>query len=152
MPIRQTISVRDLELLADISDPSRLREAGDPLPLSVLRDLVTLVPCDSAEFLAYDAHTHTHLEVQRATEDVEGVTLAAKPEEIDAFFWENFWTWPASHPERTGDYSTLIRDVDYSVPRRAAGTKAEFHRLVDCRHALVVPLSPRGPVSHRIIL
>jgi hypothetical protein len=93
-----------------------LREHGDPLPLSVLRDLVALVPCDRAGFVAYNAHSHTgHGEQALFVHDDQGV--AASPAEIAAIYWANFWTWAASNPERTGDYATIIRDSDFSVSR-----------------------------------
>ncbi len=148
--IQESLTLRDLERLADICDPSRLREHGDPLPTSVLRDLVELIPCDRAGFSAYSAHSHHAVEQQVlcAHDDQEP---AAGPDEILDVFWRHFWVWPASHPERTGDYATVIRDTDFAVSRPAAAPKTEFHRLMECRHALVVPLSSRGPVSHRIV-
>jgi DNA-binding CsgD family transcriptional regulator len=150
MPVQQTISLRDLELLAEISDPSRLREPGDPLPISVLHDLLELVPCDCAGFAAYDPHTHASHGSQEG--HAEGVPDTYDTDECATIYWENFWTWPASHPERTGDYTTIIRNADFSMSRRAAATSAEFLRLGERRHALVVPLTPCGPVSHRVIL
>jgi DNA-binding CsgD family transcriptional regulator len=151
MPIKQTISLVDLQRLDDIIDPSRLREGGDPLPHSVLRDLAALVPCDSAAFVAYDAHTHTsHVEQGFLAYPDEGI--AASDEEVLASFWGGFWTWPASLPERTGNHAMIIRDADFSIGRREAGTKDEFHRLMELRHALVAPLPTHGAVSHRIVL
>lgn len=151
MPIQQTISLGDLQRLHDISDPNRRREGGDPLPLSVLRDLVALVPCDSAGFVAYDAHTHTnYMEQGFGTHPDEDI--AASEAELFACFWDGFWTWPASLPERTGNAAMIIRDADFSLSRREAGTNAEFHRLMERRHALVAPLPTRGGVSHRIVL
>jgi DNA-binding CsgD family transcriptional regulator len=150
MPIQQTVSLRDLQLLSDISDPSRLREPGDPLPMSVLRDLVELLPCDTAGFVANNVHAHAEHGSQRA--DADDVPDGWASDECLRIYWENFWTWPASHPERTGDYTTIIRPSDFAVSRRAAATNAEFLRLGGRRHVLVVPLTPRGPVSHRIVL
>src|SRR5437016_3592865 len=151
MPVQQTISARDLQLLADMIDPSRMRENGDPLPRSVLRDLLELVPCDRAGFVSYDAHTHITVEEQQveATEVPVRDLPASQVEELLACFWANFWSWPASHSERTGDWTTIIRDSDFSMTRRAAETSAEFHRLMESRHALVVPLTPHGPLTQR---
>src|SRR5664279_753458 len=47
-----TQSCGDLQRLADICDASRLSEGGDPLPMSVLHDLIALIPCDRAGFVA----------------------------------------------------------------------------------------------------
>jgi DNA-binding CsgD family transcriptional regulator len=153
MPVQQTITARDVQLLADMTDPSRMREDCNPLPWSVLRDLLELVPCDRAAFVSYDAHTHIGVEEQQV-EAVERLDdfPASQLEELLACFWANFWTWPASHPERTGDWQTIIRDADFSMTRRARETSADFHRLIESRHALVVPLSPCGPLTNRIML
>lgn len=150
MPTQQTVSLRDLQRLADISDRARLRERGEPLPWSVLHDLAGLVPCDEVGFIAYNPHTHIGFEDQAIASDDD--QPAADPEELLAIFWRNFWTWPASYPERTGDSAIVIRDSDFSMSRRARATKGEFLRLAERRHSLVVPLSPYGSVTHRIML
>ncbi|HZC71717.1 MAG TPA: LuxR C-terminal-related transcriptional regulator [Jatrophihabitans sp.] len=154
MLAQETITGRDLQLLADISDPSRMREDGDPLPWSVLGDLVQLVRCDRAGFVSYDAHRHTGMDEQavEASDAPREEQPASQVDEMLDIFWANFWTWPASHPQRTGDWTTIIRDADFSMNRRAVAAKAEFHRLMGSRHALVVPLPPHGVLTQRIML
>jgi DNA-binding CsgD family transcriptional regulator len=124
-----SLSEHDLAAMRDIvqaatTDDGTLRE-GMGLPLSVLRALQRLVPCDELCVAGADWKVLGHYLDDSVygpeDEDIERFT-AREPIAYDGAgpehgFWGTFWVDVCSRPERTGDYASVTRLSDFASER-----------------------------------
>lgn len=141
-----TITARDIRKLAAISDVSRLSEAGDPLPESVLQDLSGLVPCDDVVYQAHDPYRQVFVAGQSLFPYTPGPNDAM----LDRWFWDHFWTWRCSNPERTGNHDQVTCDTDGEQAADATESYVEYRRMTGVRHGAMISLPALGQISHRI--
>ncbi|HSR92596.1 MAG TPA: LuxR C-terminal-related transcriptional regulator [Gemmatimonadales bacterium] len=138
--------------MLDLGDPSRLQDEDGLFPRSVLRDLVELVDCDFIDFHVHNSYRRCDLPGVDLGSGEEDETSSPSEEEraLDRFYWDHFWSFPlCSHPDRTGDYSTVITHSTFGRPR---DFYAEFLSWVGIRHFLLIPLEPQGQIDYRILL
>jgi DNA-binding CsgD family transcriptional regulator len=149
MAVQLTVTTRDVKRLIDLSDPARLREHGEPMPWSVMAELAELVPCDDVVYLEIDGHNR-QVAASMALLDREVRTEPeVDPDPTDEIFWDNYWAWGCSYPERSGDYTSVLRYDDPSVAREDIDASTDFFGT---NTDILIPLRPRGTVSHRILL
>jgi DNA-binding CsgD family transcriptional regulator len=153
MAVRVTTSARDLRRLIDLGDPARLHDEVGLFPESILRELADLVPCDNVTYSVNDAYRRRNL-AGASLICYEGMSSASDDAEMDAFYWRHFWSFPqCSYPDRTGDWTRVVRESDFGSAREFAhGRLAEYLSMIGVRHVIQLPLAPRGPVTHRILL
>ena len=152
MAARLTMSTRDLRRLLDFRDPGRLQEDG-LFPASILRELAELVPCDNVTYGVNDAYRRCNLGGVGLV-CYDGASSARDDAEMDAFYWQHFWSFPqCSYPDRTGDWTRVVRESDFgSAQEFARGRLAEYLSMIGVRHVIQMPLAPRHPITHRIML
>jgi hypothetical protein len=153
MAIRVSMSSRDLRRLIDLGDPARLDDEGGVFPASILRELAHVVPCDNVTCSVNDAYRRRNLGgVSLICYD--GMSSASDDAAMDAFYWRHFWSFPqCSYPDRTGDWTRVVPESDFGSARELArGRLAEYLSMFGVRHVIQLPLAPRGPVTHRILL
>ena len=148
MTTQLTVTTRDLQRLAAVADPAHLDGPGEPMPVSLLQSLAELIPCDDVTYEAQDPAAAKEIIVQ---------TFPAYEHEDDPeltdFYWQVMWPACPWNPPRTGDYVTVRRTTDLqSTAEFKVSPGAEYHRLIGLRHLVTVPLPPRGPIDHRIML
>ncbi|MDQ6849013.1 MAG: helix-turn-helix transcriptional regulator [Actinomycetota bacterium] len=154
MTVQATVTLRDLKRLEEFGDSRRSREAGEPLPWSVLRELAELVPCDSVNYLAMDPYRQRLLAGQDFMPASDVAPAPCSDAELESmadseegrFFWQHYWNWGCSYPERSGDCASVIRSSDFDDD----DSLAEYLRMIGVCHGIVVPLPPRGPVARRV--
>jgi DNA-binding CsgD family transcriptional regulator len=153
MAVRVTISARDLRRLIDLGDPARLDDESGVFPASILRELADLVPCDNVTYSVNDAYRRRNLGGGSLI-CYDGMSSASDDAEMDAFYWRHFWSFQqCSYPDRTGDWTRVVRESDFGSAREFAHDRlAEYLSMIGARHVIQLPLAPRGPVTHRILL
>ena len=153
MAVRVTMSSRDLRRLIDLGDPARLADEGDVFPESVLRELADVVACDNVTYSVNDAYRRRNLGIVSVI-CYDGMSSASDDAAMNAFYWRHFWSFPqCSYPDRTGDWTSVDRESDFGSAREfARGRLAEYLSMIGVRHVIQLPLAPRGPVTHRILL
>ncbi len=149
MAARIDVTTSDLRRLLEIVDPARAGEEGQHVPFSLLQDIGDLVPCDCVAFQVLDLIRQTG-ELQGADPSEVGPDLDA---EHQALWWPAFWE-SCSYPQRSGDYSTVIRESDVlpgvsEGPRWAAFAEACGRGPM---HGVMLSLPPAGPVDRRVLL
>jgi DNA-binding CsgD family transcriptional regulator len=147
------IRTQDLHrLCAVVDDAAHSSEPGRTLPRSVLEALNELVPCDEITYWVMDPHREIDLEAQDLNDDPLGVGPDDDP--LTAFFWRIFWSsLPCSYPQQLGDFTSVRRATDfYSERELASSPTGEIFRNYGMRYETIVPLTPEGPIDHRIIL
>jgi len=140
----------------DIAYTGRPLDSKAKSVVANLRDLPELVPCDNVTYQSHDATRRMHLSFQSAackstTADDRSIS-ASDAAAMNAFYWQHFWEFPSvSYPNRSGDHTRVTRASDF---RSAAGfaLQAELFSTMGARHAIMIPLPPRGPIEHRIHL
>jgi DNA-binding CsgD family transcriptional regulator len=153
MAVRVTTSTRDLRRLLELGDPARLHDDDGLFPRSILRELAELVPCDNVTYTVNDAYRRCNLGgVSLVCYD--GTSSASDDEQMNAFYWQHFWSLPqCSYPDRTADWTTVVRESDFgSAEEFARGRLVEYLSMIGARHVIQMPLTPAGPVTHRILL
>lgn len=151
MTKRMTVTTGDLRWLCALGDPLRLREAGHPWPPSVLADLQALVPCDLVTYQSHNPYGRMVTEWQ-GTSSSEDEGDSGDDADLENWFWDHYWAWPCSYPERTGDHLRISRRSDARMERAAYRSHEEFRRTAGTRHEVMVSLPSTGPVSHRLLL
>src|SRR5580658_5625484 len=102
----------DLRSLAALVNEKRddLPEKG--VPLSLLSDLKSQIPCDYVLFQGYDTRRNSYWFDQQVPEDDEDPDSASEGEFIP--FWEHFWDCkPCSYPDCTGDLRSIVQVTDF---------------------------------------
>jgi len=140
-------SGHDLSTLAEMVSRDRpdLPEAG--LPLSLLRDLMALIPCDGLGFQGFDSRRQESWLFQGFTGDVpDDEDLGAGFEEV---YWAHYWDCQAcSYPDRTGDLRSILKNTDFYSVRQWHSTRGycEIYRPQGVEHGLQLCLpGPSGP-------
>ena len=153
MADRVSISTRDLRRLIDLGDPSRLDDDSGLFPESILRELADLVACDNVSYAVTDAYRRCGLGGASLV-CYDGVCSASDDAQMNAFYWRHFWSFPqCCYPDRSGDWASVVRESDFGSAREfARGRLAEYLSMIGVRHVIQLPLAPRGPVTHRILL
>ena len=153
MAVRVSMSTRDLRRLIELGDLARLHDDGGVFPESILRELADLVPCDNVTYSVNDAYRRRNLGGASLI-CYDAVSSASDDAEMDAFYWRHFWSFPqCSYPDRTGDWSSIVRESDFGSAREfARGRLAEYLSMIGVRHVIQLSLAPRGPITHRILL
>ncbi len=132
---RDVVAMREIVHAATSEDQS-LRD-GLGLPLSVLRALQLLVPCDELCVAGADWKVLGHYldDAVYGPEDEEIVRFTARePIAFDGAgpehgFWGTFWVNVCSLPERTGDYASVTRLSDFMSERELRDTQGYAENL-----------------------
>jgi DNA-binding CsgD family transcriptional regulator len=137
-----TVSEKDLRTLLGMFGDGHadLPEAG--LPLSLLRDLMTVVRCDMLSWQSHDSG-------RRVIWFEQTVPFEAGDGENDddPAFWEHYWaSLPCSYPERTGDLRSVTKVSDFYSARQwhSTGMYRDCHRPVGVEHEIMVCLPADG--------
>jgi DNA-binding CsgD family transcriptional regulator len=149
MPSRMTITESDLRFILDLVDPARWADGGEFVPSSFLRDLTSLIPADEVTFEEIDPYARTiALQERLPVEDVD-----APGEEDIGMWWAAFWE-ACSHPQRSGDFTSVRRSED-DLPDLHKGPRwhafLEVAGLPRCAD-MAVSLTPRGTLDRRLLL
>ena len=128
------------------------QEVGRPVCLDaeLLRGLKDLVPCDAVVYTDYVPRQHRTW-VYADTFD-HGASSHHGPDrvELDRVFFGHYWSSPCSHPERTGDYESVIMLGDLCTLRAwrtspmAVDLRAMYGGSVFDRDLMVSLPSPPG--------
>ena len=136
-----SLSERDLAAMRDVvhaaTDVDGSRRDGLGLPLTVLRALQRLVPCDELCVAGADWRVLGHY--------LDDSVYGPEDEEIERFtggdpvafdgvgpehgFWGTFWVDVCSRPERTGDYASVTRLSDFMSARELRGSRGYAENL-----------------------
>jgi DNA-binding CsgD family transcriptional regulator len=146
--VQLTVTNRDISRLLAIADPARHHEPDPLFPPSVLHDLAELVPCDDLHYQCHDPYRELALGFR--TED----ELLYVPDDTDQLvdaFWANYWIWPCSLPERTGNHNTVEANAYVATTHPIHGYR-EFNRMAGRRHEAAISLPADGQISRRILL
>lgn len=150
--IRLGVSSRDLKRLCAVTDQSSLGNTSTAMPDAVLSAICELIPCDQISYQVFDPARRVYLVEQ----DFGLATRCLEPDPIrmEKFFWEAFWASPiCSYPERTGCFTEVMRASDF-MPRSTfrSSIVGELFRLQEMKFNVLVPLTPDGPIAHRLEL
>jgi len=145
-----SVTTSDLRRILDAVDPALAGQPGRYVPDSLLHDIAKLVPCDGVTFQVQDLGHRTHV-VQGQFPD-DGATMDA---ELLELWWPALWE-NCSYPQRTGDYTTVIRESDDHLPGSQAGPAWEAF-VEACgggfpKHDVMVSLPPTGSTDRRLLL
>jgi DNA-binding CsgD family transcriptional regulator len=146
-------SERDLRTLAGIVTQERpdLPEAG--LPLSLLSDLATQIPCDLVLFEGYDTEQQTYWFAQRVPAGEGKETALASDQGSNEALWKHFWDCKfCSYPDRTGDVRSVFQVTDFYSARQwhSIGTYCDVARPKGAEHYMEVSLpEPQRPEGRR---
>jgi DNA-binding CsgD family transcriptional regulator len=145
------IRVDDLRRLLTAVDQADTGESDQAMPSSVLEALTELVPADEISYCVMDPARHTHLEMH----ELHGDLPCLEPDEarLEEFFWDTFQeSLACSYPQQLGDFRNVRRASDfYSAGDLSRSRVGEFFRLIGVRHEALLPLTPSGPIDHRLI-
>jgi DNA-binding CsgD family transcriptional regulator len=139
------ITDRDLHQMVAIAHGyTGQADPGDPLPWPLLHDLKELVPCDQLSVNGQDTPRW---------EFFAGQELPAAPlppgeaAACAAAYREHYWDSTCSHPDRTGDITTVVRDSDLQSQRelRASAMRVDYLSRYGVEHELMVCLDAGGP-------
>src|SRR5688572_3253303 len=99
------------EVVQLLSAPAISQAIGEPVCVDddVLQRLKDLVPCDSVVYNDYIPRRNLTY-VYADTSGANGYD----PAESDRIFFRHYWTSPCSHPDRTGDYESVVILSDIS--------------------------------------
>jgi DNA-binding CsgD family transcriptional regulator len=145
------IRVDDLHRLLTAVDQANTSESEQTVPHSVLVALSDLVPCDEISHSVLDPERETHLELHELHGDLP--SLEPNEARLEAFFWYTFQeSLACSYPQKLGDFRSVRRASDfYSAGELSRSPLGELFRLQGMRHETIVPLTPTGPIDHRLI-
>jgi DNA-binding CsgD family transcriptional regulator len=137
-PVRA--SDQDLRALADIvcQDRADLPD-GEGLPLSLLADLMSQIPCDGLGLDGWDSGRQTVWFSQEIPPIDVGIDL-------DQVFWDNYWDCQhCSYAARTGDQRSITKTTDFYSARQwhSTGMYSDYARSLEQEHYLMVCL-PRA--------
>src|SRR5580700_7563784 len=108
-----TASEHDLRTLAGIVSDQRSDLPDEGVPLSLLSDLKSQIPCDYVLFQGYDPRRNSYWFAQEVSGGGED-PYSASDEPSDQTFWEHFWNCkPCSYPDRTGDVRSIVQIADF---------------------------------------
>jgi DNA-binding CsgD family transcriptional regulator len=141
------VTETQLRRLLDVVDPARCGEPGAHVPGSTLVDLADLLGCDHATFQVMDPYRR-----EISTQSLDPSEDGPDPE-LDALWWPAFWE-SCSYPQRSGDYTSVIRGSD-RLPGVAAGPRwAAFSDACGIvgSHDVIVSLPPAGSLDRRLLL
>jgi DNA-binding CsgD family transcriptional regulator len=142
-------SERDLRTLAGIVTQERPDVPETGLPVSLLCDLATQIPCDYVLFQGYDTERQSYWFDQRAPEDDDEGPDPASDEGLHQALWKHFWDCQfCSYPDRTGDVRSVFQVRDFYSAREwhSIGTYCDVARPRGVEHYIAVCLpEPPGP-------
>ena len=94
------------ELVELLRMPTITQQVGAPVTLDreVLLRLRDLVPCDEVVYNDYLPSRHRSW----AYADIANGTSAVNSAEADHVFFGHYWSSPCSHPDRTGDFESVL--------------------------------------------
>jgi DNA-binding CsgD family transcriptional regulator len=145
------IRVDDLHRLLTAVDQANTVESEQTMPHSVLEALSDLVPSDEITYSVMDPERETHLKMR----ELNGDLPCLEPDEnrMAEFFWDTFHdSMACSYPQQIGDFRNVRRASDfYSAGELSRSLLGELFRLYGMRHEALLPLTPNGPIDHRII-
>ena len=130
MPVRMTISERDVRTMLRVVHTADHDDPAEPMPWSVFAGLKELVGADAVQLCQYDAMRRVDLFCPQEISDIqpsEGC-LAESDEAYSEAFWQHYWGSACSYPDSSGDIVSVTRISDFYSDR-------EFHNkpiYVDC--------------------
>lgn len=136
-----TPSERDLRTLAGMVSDYRADLPPQGLPLSLLNDLGTQIPCDAILFEGLDSQGQGTWFAQALPADDN--TPAG---EYAQAHWEHYWDCqPCSYPDRTGDLRSVIKIADFYSSRqwRSTGMYRDLYQPQGIEHELMLTLPAR---------
>ncbi len=142
-----SITEADLRTILEVVDRNRCGEPGEHVPDAMLRDLAKLIPYDDATFQVMDPY-RKEISIQAAGEASEG-----DDQDVMDLWWAAYWE-SCSYPQRSGDYSTILRDTD-DLPGMERGPAWNAYAEADPEsavHHVIVSLPPAGATDRRLIL
>jgi DNA-binding CsgD family transcriptional regulator len=145
------IRVDDLHRLLTAVDQASVSQSESAMPHSVLEALADLVPSDEISYSVMDPQRETHLQIQELNGDLP--CLERDEDRLEDFFWCTFHdSMACSYPQQAGDFRSVRRASDfYSAGEMSRSRLGELFRLYGMRHEALMPLTPDGPIDHRII-
>jgi hypothetical protein len=115
MMAMETVSERDLLILAGIISDHRDDLGAYGLPLSLLTELAGQVRCDVIGFESYDSGRQQILFVQY----LPGGADSTVTEDWNSLHWQHYWDCqPCSYPDRTGDLRSIVKPTDFYSTRQ----------------------------------
>jgi DNA-binding CsgD family transcriptional regulator len=145
------IRVDDLHALLTAVDQARASQSESDMPHSVLQALADLVPSDEISYAVMDPERETHLEILELNGDIP--CLEPDEDRLEEFFWCTFQdSMACSYPQQLGDFRSVRRASDfYAAGEMSRSRLGELFRLYGMRHEALMPLTPDGPIDHRLI-
>jgi len=139
MTVPVAMSETDLLALLGIVRDHRGDDPGAGLPLAMLHQLMSQVPCDAVSFFGLDSR-------QRSAWFGQEVPAGDGSDDEDAF-WAHYWDClPCSYPDQTGDLRSVTQVSDFYSARQwhSAGMYHDYVRPAGFEHELMLCL-PGGP-------
>jgi DNA-binding CsgD family transcriptional regulator len=140
----ESVTGQDLRAMLDTVNAGYQDQPTEGLPSAVLEGLRQLVPCDSMSFFELDPG-HRRCGGHGCIHD-PGLATA---------FWLHYWGCPpCSYPERTGDFTSVMKTSDYYSQRQWHNSPmyAEYLRYFSVEHELIVCLPALPGRSLRLLL
>jgi DNA-binding CsgD family transcriptional regulator len=145
-----TATEADLVRLAAIVTADRDDHQAQGLPLSLLSDLMEVIPCDYVQFQGFDSGRQGNWFAQGFPDEGDD----GEPDEsLELAHWLHYWdSQPCSYPDRTGDLRSVLTIADFYSDRqwRSTGMCADVYQPQGIRYELqlCLPEAPgpaRGP-------
>ena len=139
-------SEQDLRTLAGIVSDQRSDLPEDGVPLSLLSDLKSQIPCDYVLFQGYDTRQNSYWFAQQVPGDDEDSDSASN-EGSEQTFWEHFWNCkPCSYPDRTGDLRSIVQVTDFYSVREfhSTGMYCDIYKPQGFEHHIGLCLSEKS--------
>jgi DNA-binding CsgD family transcriptional regulator len=117
---------------------------GEPLPRSVLGELLRLFRADAVYFLRLDVERREIPLYQECGEHAD----VAEEDSLTGVFWSNYWSAPfCSYPDRTGDLGRVTTESDFGTLAALRRTEmwSEYFRRYGVHREMMVclPSPPR---------
>jgi DNA-binding CsgD family transcriptional regulator len=148
------VSDNDIRAIMRIVNAPDLGEDGVALPWSSLEALAQLIPGTTVAFKGMDVGQQRHYLRQRIDgEQREEYGQPAK-RKLEDVFWHHYPDSYCCHPERTGDYRSVLTSTDFCSRRqwRQTPMHVDYMNPAGVDHEIMVTIPDGGSRQVRLII